>query len=269
MRFTLIFFYFIFGSSLVAAESLSENSDWNGFFNKASVKGVFVLCKSTAEKCTTNDVVRANTLFLPASTFKIPNALIALEAGVIKSPDQVFKWDGAPRAMKQWERDFNLRGAIQNSVVPIFQKLAVSIGQKRMQSYVHQFKYGNENIDGGLDHFWLDGALRISAVQQVEFLERLNKNKLPASSYNQLIVKDALVSEAAPEYVIRSKTGYSLGAPGYGDRSKPGIAWWVGWIEKGTEIYYFACNIDVDKESDLPARKSVAVNLLQSQGILP
>jgi len=264
-----LFLCLIFGASLAAAQPLAESSDWNAFFSKEAVKGVFVLCKSTTENCATNDIVRANTQFLPASTFKIPNSLIALETGVIKNPDQVFKWDGTPRSMKQWERDFNLRGAIQNSVVPIFQKLAVSIGEKQMQSYVHKFKYGNENIGGGLDHFWLDGALRISALQQLEFLGRLKENRLPASLYNQLVVKDALISEATPEYVIRSKTGYSLGAPGYGDRFKPGIAWWVGWIEKGTEIYYFACNIDVEKESDLPARKSVAVKILQSQGILP
>ena len=269
MRFILIGCYLVFGASLVTAQPLVANTDWHKVFDREVVKGVFVLCKSTAQNCTTNDVSRANTSYLPASTFKIPNALIALETGVIKNPDQVFKWDGAPRALKQWELDFNLRGAIQNSVVPIFQQFAVRIGEKRMQSYVHQFKYGNENIGGGLDHFWLDGALRISATQQVEFLQRLNENKLPVSAYHQLIVKDILVSEATPEYVIRSKTGYSLGAPGYGDRSKPGVAWWVGWIEKGTEIYYFACNIDVEKESDLPARKSIVVSLLQSQGILP
>lgn len=154
-------------------------------------------------------------------------------------------------------------------MVPVFQQFALRAGEKRMQDYVHKFKYGNENIGGGLDHFWLDGQLKISAIQQTMFLERLNLGKLPVSPLNQLVVKDILISEASPDYVIRSKTGYSLGAPGYGDHTKPGIAWWVGWIEKGTEIYYFASNIDVEKESDLPARKSIAVKILQSQSILP
>ncbi|MBN0856829.1 class D beta-lactamase, partial [Pseudomonas aeruginosa] len=104
--------------------------------------------------------------------------------------------------------------------------------------------YGNQNISGGIDKFWLEGQLRISAVNQVEFLESLYLNKLSASKENQLIVKEALVTEAAPEYLVHSKTGFS----GVGTESNPGVAWWVGWVEKETEVYFFAFNMDIDNE---------------------
>nr|AIA14820.1 ClassD_beta_lactamase [uncultured bacterium] len=248
---------------------LSEEPSWQRYYEEAGVKGVFLLCDADASHCYTNDKARAETPFIPASTYKIPNLLIALETGVIKDPDQIFRWNGEPRRLKQWENDFTLRGAVQNSVVPIFQQFARDIGERRMSSYLHKFHYGNEAVEGGIDHFWLDGALRISATQQVQFLQRLNLGQLPASKINQLRVKDILISDATPDYVIHGKTGYSLGAPGYGDRNAPGVAWWVGWIEKGTATWYFAGNIDVARDTDVAARKSIPLKILQGRGILP
>jgi beta-lactamase class D len=120
------------------------------------------------------------------------------------------------------------------------------------------------NISGGIDKFWLEGQLRISAVNQVEFLESLYLNKLSASKENQLIVKEALVTEAAPEYLVHSKTGFS----GVGTESNPGVAWWVGWVEKETEVYFFAFNMDIDNESKLPLRKSIPTKIMESEGII-
>ncbi|HDU2975216.1 TPA: class D beta-lactamase, partial [Klebsiella pneumoniae subsp. pneumoniae] len=173
-------------SSTALAGSITENTSWNKEFSAEAVNGVFVLCKSSSKSCATNDLARASKEYLPASTFKIPNAIIGLETGVIKNEHQVFKWDGKPRAMKQWERDLTLRGAIQVSAVPVFQQIAREVGEVRMQKYLKKFSYGNQNISGGIDKFWLEGQLRISAVNQVEFLESLYLNKLSASKENQL-----------------------------------------------------------------------------------
>lgn len=252
----------------IFASSIEENPEWSAAFTNESVKGVFILCKNGIASCRSSDQSRVNMEFTPASTFKIANALIALETGVVKSQNQVFKWGGEPRGMKQWEKDFNLRGAMQASAVPVFQQFAKEIGEKRMQIYLYKLSYGNESVAGGIDHFWLDGGLKISAWQQLVFLEKLYRGALPVSKESQLIVKDALVSEVTPDYLIRSKTGYSLGAPGYGDKSKPGVAWWVGWVEKGTDVYFFAANIDVENEAQLPTRKSLPTRILKFEGVL-
>jgi len=264
----LIMFIAVTFCGTLFAANIEENPEWHAFFTGENVKGVFVLCKNSIETCRTSSKYRENVGFSPASTFKITNALIALETGVIKSQNQVFKWAGEPRGLKLWEKDFNLRGAIQASAVPVFQQFAKEIGEKRMKSYIHQLSYGNENIAGGIDRFWLDGELKISARQQVAFLERLYKNTLPVSRESQLIVKDALVAEVTPEYLVRAKTGYSLGAPGYGDKSKAGVAWWVGWVERGTDVYFFATNIDVERETQLSSRKSVSIKILKAEGVL-
>jgi beta-lactamase class D OXA-10 len=252
----------------VFASSIEEKPEWNTVFTNENVKGVFILCKNGTKSCRTSSSLRENIAYSPASTFKIPHALIAIEIGVVKSQNQIFKWGGEPRSLKQWEKDFNLRGAIQASAVPVFQQFSKEIGEKRMSKFIHTLSYGNESIAGGIDHFWLDGGLKISAWQQVVFLEKLYQNTLPVSKESQLIVKDALITEVTPEYLIRAKTGYNFGAPGYGDRSKPGVAWWVGWVERGTDVYSFVSNIDVENETQLSARKNVPTKILKSEGVL-
>lgn len=258
----------LFCLSAVAGDVI-KRSEWQSFFVDDSVKGVFVLCDLSGNLCQTNDKVRVSTRFIPASTFKIPNSLIALETGVVKDELQVFKWDGVARPLKQWDKDFTLRGAMQNSVVPLYQGIARAVGEERMRHYVERVSYGNADINGGIDRFWLDGALRISAIEQIDFLKQLYLDKLPFTKRNQLIVKDALITEASNDYLLRAKTGYSLGVPGYGDRTKPGVAWWVGWIEKGTAVYFFAANFDIEKDSQLASRKTIPAKILRTQGILP
>ena len=251
-------------SQSLFAIPLQEQSQWNDHFVKEAVHGVLILCKESSQTCVTNDKVRAATAFIPASTFKVPHALIALETGVVQSEQQIFKWDGKPREMALWEQDFTLRGAMQASAVPVFQQFARQIGPKRMQSYLDKFAYGNRDRSGGLERFWLDGGLRISAQQQVHFLEALYHNRLPATKQNQLIVKDALIAEATPEYLLRAKSGYT----GLKGKIQPGIAWWIGWVEKGTEVTFFAFNMDVSDEAKLPVRKALSMAIMKAEGVL-
>jgi beta-lactamase class D OXA-10 len=259
----LIFMIILFASRTAMAGAVVENVQWKEVFTKYSTNGVLVLCKGTSASCVTNDKLRAAKAYIPASTFKIANALIALETGVIESGRQVFKWDGRPRSMELWEQDFILRGAIQFSVVPVFQQFAQEIGKEKMKTFLSAFDYGNANIGGGIDRFWLDGGLRISALNQVRFLESLYQGTVPISERNQLIVKDALTSEAAPGYLVRSKTGYS----GVNGKVQPAIAWWVGWVEAGTEVYYFAFNMDVHSSDALPSRKRIPIEIMNGEGV--
>ncbi len=247
----------------VMAGAVIEKKQWTEVFTKYSATGVFLLCKESSASCVTNDKVRANKSYIPASTFKIANALIALETGVVKNGRQVFKWDGTPRNLDVWEQDFVLREAIQFSVVPVFQAFARQVGPEKMKTFLSRFDYGNTEIGGGIERFWLDGDLRISALGQVCFLESLYTGEVPISERNQLIVKDALTSEAAPGYLIRSKTGYS----GVNGKIQPAIAWWVGWVEAGTEVYYFAFNMDVHSEDALPTRKLIPIEIMRREGV--
>src|SRR5258708_36755126 len=105
---------------------------------------------------------------LPASTFKIPNPLIALETAVVADPDKdVFKWDGVTRPVEGWNHDHTLRSAIAASAVPVYQEIARRIGAERMQKYVDLFEYGNRDIGGRIDQFGLPVKLAIDPAPHV------------------------------------------------------------------------------------------------------
>ncbi|WP_404872937.1 penicillin-binding transpeptidase domain-containing protein, partial [Klebsiella pneumoniae] len=79
------------------AKEWQENKSWNAHFTEHKSQGVVVLWNENKQQGFTNNLKRANQAFLPASTFKIPNSLIALDLGVVKDEHQVFKWDGQTR----------------------------------------------------------------------------------------------------------------------------------------------------------------------------
>jgi beta-lactamase class D len=162
-----------------------------------NIKGTFVLLDAQTGRVVRHNPERAGTRFLPASTFKIPNSLIALETGIATGPDFALAWDStvAPREAwwpGDWARDHTMRSALPASVVWYYQELARRTGPERMQGYVSRFDYGNREISGGIDQFWLTGGLRISPEEQVEFLRRFYFGELGVSERSTRIVKELL-----------------------------------------------------------------------------
>jgi len=159
---------------------------------------------------------RVNRRLIPASTFKILNSLIALETGVVTDAGTVIKWDGVVRDRTELNRDRDLQTAFRLSAVPHFQELARRIGAERMQRFVDAVGYGNRDISGGIDQFWLTGGLRVSLREQVEFLSRLHPGDLPFSAETMATVKAMMVADQTAEYLIRAKTGSVLLPQGEG-----------------------------------------------------
>jgi beta-lactamase class D len=249
------------GMSCVASET-KEHPEWKSYFEASGGAGTIVVTDLVKEETHVYNPQRAAEPFIPASTYKIPHSLIALETGVVKDENQSFKWDGQERQVDAWNRDHTFRSALKYSVVWVYQEIARQVGEQREAEFVRKFAYGNEDVSGGVDHFWLDGALRITALQQIEFLKKFYLNQLPVSERSSLIVKDMLINEANSKYILRAKSGL-------GSSRTPAIGWWVGWVETDNDTYFFALNLDVAKDQDAPKRMIVARQCLASLGILP
>ena len=117
-------------------------------------------------------------------TSRIPNALIGLETGVIPDEHYVWRWDGSPRALRSWEQDLDLAGALRVSCVPCFQDVARRIGSERMRRYLRDFGYGNQDVSAPIDQFWLTGNLRITPREQVALIHRMLAGELPVKMAN-------------------------------------------------------------------------------------
>jgi beta-lactamase class D len=233
-------------------------------FTDAGTAGTFVGYKVDDYMIIASDKDRSGEGKLPASTFKIPNSLIALETGVVQDPDKdVFPWDGVKRPIEAWNKDHTLRSAIAVSAVPVYQEIARRIGEERMHHYVDLFDYGNRDIGGGIDQFWLTGALRIDPIEQIDFVDRLRRRALPMSKRSQDIVCDILPVTKVGESVIRVKSGL-VGA----ERGEPSLGWMVGWAEKGEAHTVFALNMDCRDERLIAQRMPLTQACLADIGAI-
>ena len=255
----LVFIFLILFSFSVNAQNFTENDEISALFEKAGVDGTFILYDVQKNSFTGHNKNRSTLRYIPASTFKITNSLIGLSVGAVETVDEILPYGGQPQYLKIWEKDMSLRDAIKISNVPIYQDLARRIGLERMQETIKKLDYGNANIGNVVDSFWLAGPLEISAVEQAKFLARLAKRKLPLSENIQNSVIDILKIEQTTEWTLYGKSGWTT-AP------DPGIGWWVGWINRGGNIYTFALNIDVNDDADVLMRETLtraALKILQ------
>lgn len=251
----------------VQAAEWREPSDWEGEFSSRGVSGTMLVFDERAEHWLVHDRDRAAKRFLPASTFKVFNALVALDTGAVGDEYEVLRWDGTRRAFDDWNRDHSLASAMKFSVVWFYQEMARRVGPSRMQAWIDKAGYGNRDIGGGIDRFWLDGKLRISASEQVEFLRRLAHGSLPFSARAQEAVRRITLIEVAPGYLLHAKTGWAERA---GADGKADLGWIVGWVERDGRRWFFALNIDMPKGADdAKKRLPLARSLLVRAGALP
>lgn len=208
---------------------------------------------------------RIDDAVLPASTFKVFSTLAALETGIVASEEDVLEWDGVERSRPEVNQDLDLASAFQLSAVPHYQALVREIGAERMQRMVDETDYGNRSIGGGIDSFWLDGELRVSVHQQVDFLSRVYRGDVPFSPAAIDTLKEIMLIEETPEYRLSAKTGWAM--PDDGDN----IGWWAGWVERDDDVYVFATMLRSDApDSDFgPVRIDVTREILERLQILP
>jgi beta-lactamase class D len=230
--------------------------------------GAFVAYDVASRSLVASDAQRSAQAILPASTFKVANSIIALETGVVADPDKdVFKWDGVTRGFPDWNRDHTLRTAIAASAVPVYQEIARRVGRERMQALVDKLDYGNRDISGApIDYFWLSGNLRISPLQQIEFLDRLRRGALDVSKRSQDLTRDLLPITKVGSAIIRAKSGLI----GVDDKSPNGavatVGWLVGWAERDSKETVFALNLDIREPRHIASRAKLTQQLLADIG---
>ncbi len=250
----------------VVQREAPQQIDFGRYFKELDVEGSIVIYDLNRDRTYEHNPKRNATPFLPASTFKILNSLIALETGVISDEIAILTWDGVQRAIPGWNRDLNMKEAFNLSAIWFYQVLARRVGHQRMQKSVAQVDYGNAEIGAAadIDQFWLEGKLRITPQEQIQFLRRLYKNDLPFSERSLSIVKKIMVVEQTPNYTIRAKSGLV----GFGNPEQPQIGWYVGYLEKDKNVYFFATNIDIRDDNDLPLRMELTRRCFQALGLL-
>jgi beta-lactamase class D len=214
----------------------------------------------------------------PASTFKVPHALAALDAGVLQGADSGIAYDGSKYPFPAWDRDHTLASAMRYSVVWYFQRVAERLGEARERQYLQKLRYGNADSSSSLTSFWLGGSLLVSPEEEEKFLVRLYEDALPVSRTAMSTVREILVQpqgmvvNANGEHpfagpwtdgtILSAKTGSAT------DRSGRDVRWLVGHVHRGRRSWVFVSCVIGAPELPPLAAVDLAARALHEERVL-
>jgi beta-lactamase class D len=267
MKLLFAFLIIIFYLFSCAPNNVTVDDSLGTYFKEAGADGCFAIQDNGTGEFTVYNLPRyRDSLYLPASTFKIVNALIGLQTGVISSDSMVIPWDGIKRPFPDWNKDLNMYEAFRVSAVPYFQEVARRIGRDTMQRWLDSLSYGTKKITTRIDTFWLDHSMKIRPDEQLGLVKRLYFNQLPFFKVNQEAVKRAMIWEQNAAYTLAYKTGWGF----YDSLHKKHIGWVVGWIEENKHPNFFVLNLESSNTNfDMAAaRMSILKNSLRQLGFM-
>lgn len=243
-------------------DSSSENIsyvDLSAYFGE--FEGSFVLYDLGNDAWSIHDVDYATLRVAPNSTYKIYAALFGLEEGVITPENTFIAWDGKNYPFDTWNNDQILQSAMSNSVNWYFQSLNEQLGSPSVNKYIQQIKYGNENMSGNFSSFWMESSLKISPIEQVELLTKLQNNSFSFAPENINAVKDAI-------YLSSSDTGKFYGKTGTGRVNGQDVnGWFIGYIETADNTFFFATNIGADSNATGGNATEITMSILSDMNI--
>lgn len=229
---------------VVVFSGCSNNNVTNGdslkpYFDSAGVTGCFGLFNNSENDFIIYNLPRfRDSAYTPASTFKIVNSLIGVQTGIITDENMVIKWDGIKRWNEDWNKDLTMKEAFAVSAVPWYQELARRIGRDTMKHWIDSLGYGNRDISGPIDSFWLNNHLKIKPDEELGLVKKLYFDQLPFFKRTQDIVQSVMLREQNSNYKLFYKTGFGILENGNE------LGWVVGWIEENRHPYFFVLNFE-------------------------
>ena len=237
----------------------AKYEDLSSFFN--GYKGSFVLYDLQKDQYNIYNKDKSTLRVSPNSTYKIYSALFALESNVITRNDNIMKWNGKLYPYQNWNQDQNLNTALKNSVTWYFQNLDKKIQMKNIESYLDRLHYGNQDVSGGIEDFWLESSLKISPIEQVQILKDFYTNQFEFDDKNIQFVKDAMKLETKERATLYGKTGTGT------INGKNVNGWFIGYVETENNRYFFATNIENDHHASGRLAAKITKNILHDKGI--
>jgi len=237
------------------------SADLSAFFE--GYDGCFVFYDVQKETWTIYNETLASLRVSPDSTYKIYSALCALENGSISPASNSMEWNGHAYPIGQWNKNQTLSSALRYSVNWYFQELDQDVGMDSLSGFYAKIDYGNQDLSGGINSFWLESSLKVSAIEQVELLQKLYANEYQFAPENIEAVKNALKLSSSGAETLYGKT-----CTGNRD-GKNRNGWFIGYVESQGSPYFFAANIRNGADASGKTASSITLEILQSWGILP
>ncbi|NMG40221.1 class D beta-lactamase [Chelativorans sp. ZYF759] len=257
MRLLILALAIMMSSAALGAE---EAPELRRHLEREGVAGVIAIYDPMRGRLRVSDAGRAVAASVPASTFKVPASLIALDLGLVRDPDaDIFPFQGERFFVESCNRDQTLTSALRNSCLPVFQRLARMMGDERLSAGLKSLGFGNAAATGTFP-YWLRGDMRITPLEQISFMDRLRRGAHPVSARAHSMVTEMIEIERLGDVVIRGKTGWSTAGTGVG--------WLAGWAEGRGETRVFAVNLEMTRMAQAPLRLKVVKAVLAAEGLI-
>ncbi|WP_017734025.1 penicillin-binding transpeptidase domain-containing protein [Nafulsella turpanensis] len=264
MKLVIIFLALFTCGNLYGQTNLSQP------FEDCNIYGSITIYDYSSKKWISSNIEDSHVGTLPASTFKVINTLIALETGVIANENEIIKWPGETDTLKYGYRpniyhDMSMREAFQLSAGWAYVELAKEIGKNQYKEILNKSNYGNADVSIDDPDFWNFGDLAISPVNQIEILMGVYEETLPFSKKSFQVLKEIMKEEETDNYILRAKTGWTR------DCGKD-TGWWIGYVERKDNVYFFATRLIKDRETHNPnfgkCRKEITKTVLRDLDII-
>lgn len=140
------------------------------------------------------------------------------------------------------------------------QKISISLSQSAENKI--------DDISGGISKMGLQSSFKLSAKEQVELLRKFRDYQLPVSKETIEKVKSMILLSDENGIRLYGKSGIGES----GDKSKTEIVpvngWFDGYVEKDNNVYFFATNIEADKNGiDREKAKEITLKILRDKNL--
>jgi beta-lactamase class D len=244
--------------------SYAFHPEWKTKLESSKMTGGVYVFHPKDNSWNVSDSVQLHQSFMPASTFKVITSMLALELGLVKDENEVLPWDKVVTDKPNWNHDMNMREALKLSTNWFYEGLVEEIGKDRMKQWLDKMEYPCNSIEDK-DKFWIEEGFEVTPQEQIVFFKRIHDNQLPFSQRTLDITKSIMLRYDTLGVRVYAKTGW-------GTPPKQNIGWYVGWVEKGDEINYFATCIqqpDPNSENFGAMRIELTLDALKSLNIVP
>lgn len=250
-------------SKSISSKESIDVSDLSAFDPKHyfdNYEGCFLLYEMNSKTMTIYNEEQADTRISPDSTYKIYDALFALDQGIIRPEDSFLSWSGENYPFSEWNQDQTLSSAMSASVNWYFQSLDARMGSDTIRTYLKQIEYGNESVSGDLASYWMESSLKISPSEQLDLLLSFYRNDWGFAPEHIKAVKNALFLSSSSDTALYGKTGTGQ-INGINQNG-----WFVGFVETSGHTFFFVTNLQGNGASGSTAA-SITLSILEDQGI--
>ncbi len=233
---------FLFSLGSCTVNKAKIDTSLKKYFDSSHVDGCFSFLDNQLGSITVYNMNLDTERLSSGTSFEIPNSLIGIQTGKISNENTALLTDS------DQNKSLTFKEAFHNSNLPFFQALARQVGKDTMKVWVDSLHYGNKNITGPVDSFWLNNHLKISPDEQLGLVSKLYFEQLPFQKYAQQMVQDQMLQEDNTLYQLSYATGTG------DDESNNSFAWVLGWIIENRHVYFFVTYItSPDKNIDMKA----------------